>query len=219
MPNPKPETMEYALQRVDSWRALANRFVHDNDVDDVLQKARIKVWKYWPRFDATKGKLNTWVSNIVKQCAMTWRRDMGRNKRKNEILNTDTAVRSLSDPEVVRTILERSREQHAISERVLNIVLTNRHRSKGCRSLDKILTGTIKRRPTYTVVEAVKAGIAARIKRADDRAIGVYKQFVALGSGSVRAFAKRNGVPFSSADTLIKRGRKLHDRENTNVSS
>lgn len=47
------------------------RIVNNKEVaEDVLQEAFIKIWKYGEKFDASKGRLFTWMLNICKNAAL-----------------------------------------------------------------------------------------------------------------------------------------------------
>ena len=49
------------------YTAMARRLSHSpNDIDDLLQKTAIRVWKHQDRFDPSRAQLPTWVSHIMR---------------------------------------------------------------------------------------------------------------------------------------------------------
>jgi len=72
-------TLEDALDVVGKWKPLAEKII-GRDADDVLQVARIAVWKNFHKFDP-RFTLNTWIGTIVRNKAITALRDSQRFKR------------------------------------------------------------------------------------------------------------------------------------------
>jgi RNA polymerase sigma-70 factor (ECF subfamily) len=74
-------------QEHDNLRRFAFRLVSD-DGDDVLQEAYLRVFRYWPRFDPSRGSPISWLYRIVYNEAVS---DL-RRKRRRPITSEKEAV-------------------------------------------------------------------------------------------------------------------------------
>lgn len=65
---------------------MINRIVPDlHQAEDILQEALVRIWCSFERYDATKGRLFTWLLNIARHMAI----DAVRSKRYREHALTD----------------------------------------------------------------------------------------------------------------------------------
>lgn len=70
------------------------RIVQDTEIsEDVLQEAYIKIWNSAAQYDATKGRLFTWMINIARHCAI----DKVRSKEFNKSLKNQSLENSVSN--------------------------------------------------------------------------------------------------------------------------
>ncbi len=65
------------------------------NAEDVLQEAFVKIWKNISSYDKSKGKLYTWLINIARNTAIDSLRVKG-YKMKNQIQSLDNSVRSIN---------------------------------------------------------------------------------------------------------------------------
>jgi RNA polymerase sigma-70 factor, ECF subfamily len=75
--------------------------VVEEDAENLLQDCFVKVWRNAQSYDATKGKLSTWLLNIARNTAIDFTRSkLYSQKQKNQnldtLVNTDTISKSTS---------------------------------------------------------------------------------------------------------------------------
>lgn len=85
----------------DNYAAALNgvifRLVDDNDLsEDILQEAFVKIWNNFNNYDASKGRLFTWMLNITRNLTIDTLRSKGyKNQRK--ISSDENSVSNLAN--------------------------------------------------------------------------------------------------------------------------
>ncbi|MBA2248964.1 MAG: sigma-70 family RNA polymerase sigma factor [Chitinophagaceae bacterium] len=64
--------------------------------EDVLQEAFVKIWNNFTNYDATKGRLFTWMLNLTKNLTIDTLRSKG-YKKQSKIQNNENSVNEYSD--------------------------------------------------------------------------------------------------------------------------
>lgn len=83
---------------------VISRIVGDSELaEDVLQEVFVKIWKNLPHYDASKGRLFTWMMNIARNSAIDMVRLKG-YKQAQKVQSLDTAV--YTDPKSEPNISE-----------------------------------------------------------------------------------------------------------------
>jgi RNA polymerase sigma factor (sigma-70 family) len=73
------------------------RIINNNELaEDVLQEAFVKIWNSFQSYDATKGRLFTWMLNIARNLSIDTIRGKS-YKKQTKIQNTENAVINASD--------------------------------------------------------------------------------------------------------------------------
>jgi RNA polymerase sigma factor (sigma-70 family) len=92
-----PEAFTYLYDHYSSaLYGIIFRIVNDDDLaEDVLQETFIKIWKNLDSYDASKGRLFTWLINITRNHAIdTYRSKDFRQQNKNQ--KVDDSVNSIN---------------------------------------------------------------------------------------------------------------------------
>jgi len=72
----------------------------DETAEDVLQETFVKIWNSFPTYDASKGKLFTWMLNIARNLAIDKVRSKGfKNSKKNQ--NLDDVVHVVDEQQSI----------------------------------------------------------------------------------------------------------------------
>ena len=84
----------------DNYSAALNgiifRIVNDEDTsNDILQDVFVKIWQNFSSYDATKGRLFTWMANIARNASIDYTRS-GNFKISNKIQNVDDSVSKIN---------------------------------------------------------------------------------------------------------------------------
>lgn len=74
------------------YKMLENREV----AEDVLQEAFIKIWNNFTNYDASKGRLFTWMLNLTRNLTIDTIRSKG-YKKQAKIQNSENAVNNITD--------------------------------------------------------------------------------------------------------------------------
>jgi RNA polymerase sigma-70 factor (ECF subfamily) len=79
---------------------VINRIVNDEEqANDILQEAFVKIWKNSASYDTSRGRLFTWLLNIARNCAIdATRSKQNKDGRKNQSL--DNSVKSINKTRV-----------------------------------------------------------------------------------------------------------------------
>ncbi len=103
----------------DTLYGVVLRIVHDEaQAQDIIQDAFVKIWKQSKSYDASKGKLFTWLMRIVRNQSIDVIR---KNKRSGEIRNESGDVsmestvadnRDLSEDHDIRVVLSQLDNHH-----------------------------------------------------------------------------------------------------------
>jgi RNA polymerase sigma factor (sigma-70 family) len=73
------------------------RLVEDKELaEDILQEAFIKIWNNFSNYDATKGRLFTWMLNLTRNLTIDTLRSKG-YKKQSKISGDENAVSNLAD--------------------------------------------------------------------------------------------------------------------------
>jgi RNA polymerase sigma factor (sigma-70 family) len=85
----------------DNYSAAINGVISrmvDNTVvaEDILQEVFVKIWNNFASYDATKGKLFTWMINLAKNLTIDTMRSKG-FKKQQKILQDENAVSNVRD--------------------------------------------------------------------------------------------------------------------------
>lgn len=72
------------------------RMVNDMTVaEDILQEAFVKIWNNFAQYDASKGRLFTWMANITRNLTIDTMRSKGyKNQQKTAGIETSTNTRT-----------------------------------------------------------------------------------------------------------------------------
>jgi RNA polymerase sigma-70 factor (ECF subfamily) len=62
-------------------RAVGGLFTSPDDVDDAVQEAAIRIWRYWSRYDPAKGPRQAWACVVARTAALDYRRREARHRR------------------------------------------------------------------------------------------------------------------------------------------
>ncbi|WP_309607839.1 sigma-70 family RNA polymerase sigma factor [Flavobacterium sp.] len=88
--------------------------------EDILQKTFLKIWDNFDSYDASKGRLYTWMLNIARNMAIDYQRS---KYNKNKIQNTDINVYTLNNLTIaddsidtigLKKVVEKLKAEHLI---------------------------------------------------------------------------------------------------------
>ncbi len=85
---------------------IINSIVTDKDIaNDVLQNVFINIWRKIDSYDASKGRLFTWMLNIARNASIDEIRSKGfRQSQKNQSLNDNVDVAGASTEAVIEDV-------------------------------------------------------------------------------------------------------------------
>jgi RNA polymerase sigma-70 factor (ECF subfamily) len=95
---------------------------HEEIAEDLLQDTFIRIWNSFSSYDATKGRLFTWMVNVARNIAIDKTRSKEfRNSSKtedleNNVLTLDKQINSEINPEVIglKDLVEKLKPEHKI---------------------------------------------------------------------------------------------------------
>jgi RNA polymerase sigma-70 factor (ECF subfamily) len=101
---------------------IIHAIITDNETaNDVLQDVFVNIWKKIESYDATKGRLFTWMLNIARNAAIDKIRSKGfRDGQKNQPLseNVDINIGQISGPSVtdvgLRKVISRLKDEQRV---------------------------------------------------------------------------------------------------------
>lgn len=129
----------------------------EETAEDVLQDAFVKIWKKSASYDASKGRLFTWILNIARNSAI----DMIRSKsykgsQKNQSMDNgvyyrETMVSTISTDSIgVREIVDKLKPEH---REVIDCVYFNGYTHTEAAKALNIPLGTVKTRIKIAIRE------------------------------------------------------------------
>lgn len=95
---------------------------HEEIAEDLLQDTFLRIWNSFSSYDATKGRLFTWMVNVARNIAIDKTRSKEfRNSSKtedleNNVLTLDKQINSEINPEVIglKDLIEKLKPEHKI---------------------------------------------------------------------------------------------------------
>lgn len=135
------------------------QIVNDGELaNDVLQEVFVNIWRRIEQYDATKGRLFTWMMNIARNAAIdTLRSRSYQNSRKNQSIgdNVDTIqVTDVIQPGIdtigLRKVLEKLREEQRI---LIELAYFKGYTHEEIAELEKLPLGTVKTRIRNALIQ------------------------------------------------------------------
>ncbi|OQP64969.1 RNA polymerase subunit sigma-70 [Niastella vici] len=135
------------------------QIVSDGELtNDVLQEVFVNIWRRIEQYDATKGRLFTWMMNIARNAAIdTLRSRSYQNSRKNQSIgeNVDTIrVTDVIQPGVdtigLRKVLEKLKEEQRI---LIELAYFKGYTHEEIAELEKLPLGTVKTRIRNALIQ------------------------------------------------------------------
>lgn len=85
---------------------IINSIVTDKDIaNDVLQNVFVNIWRKIESYDASKGRLFTWMLNIARNASIDELRSKGfRQSQKNQSLNDNVDIPGASNDPVIEDV-------------------------------------------------------------------------------------------------------------------
>lgn len=124
-----------------------------NDVElanDVLQEVFINIWKKIETYDATKGRLFTWMLNIARNASIdTLRSRSYQNSQKNQPISTTTEWSNSRSAQVnidnigFRRVVERLKKEHRT---LIDLAYFKGYTHEEIAEIENIPLGTVKTR-------------------------------------------------------------------------
>jgi RNA polymerase sigma factor (sigma-70 family) len=133
----------------------------DESAADVLQEAFITTWKNIEKYDASKGKLFTWLYNVTRNCAInTTRSKTFKSQQKNDSLdNYVNYAATLPVAELNINKIGLRKQVHLLREDYKNVVELSYFNGYTHEEIAKILgipEGTVKTRLRNGIIELRK---------------------------------------------------------------
>ena len=129
--------------------------------EDVLQDAFITAWKNIDKYDASKGRLFTWLFNVTRNCAINTTRSKNyKSEQKNDSIDNYVSYVDEKDNTVLNINQIGLRKQiHQLREDYKNVVELSYFNGYTHEEIAKILTvpvGTVKTRLRNALIELRK---------------------------------------------------------------
>jgi RNA polymerase sigma factor (sigma-70 family) len=126
--------------------------------NDVLQEAFINIWRKIDSYDQAKGRLFTWMLNIVRNLAIdTIRSKAYQNSRKNQelpdvfSLNQDNHLTHLNIDEIgLRKVLEKLKPEHRV---LIDLAYFKGYTHEEISEIEEIPLGTVKTRIRSALIQ------------------------------------------------------------------
>ena len=126
--------------------------------NDVLQEAFINIWRKIDSYDQTKGRLFTWMLNIVRNLAIdTIRSKAYQNSRKNQelpdvfSLNQDNHLTHLNIDEIgLRKVLDKLKPEHRV---LIDLAYFKGYTHEEISEIEEIPLGTVKTRIRSALIQ------------------------------------------------------------------
>jgi RNA polymerase sigma factor (sigma-70 family) len=135
------------------------QIVNDAELaNDVLQEVFVNIWRRIEQYDATKGRLFTWMMNIARNASIdTLRSRSYQNSRKNQSIQHDVDTIQVTDvlqPGVdtigLRKLLEKLKEEQRI---LIELAYFKGYTHEEIAELEKIPLGTVKTRIRNALIQ------------------------------------------------------------------
>lgn len=135
------------------------QIVNDAELaNDVLQEVFVNIWRRIEQYDASKGRLFTWMMNIARNAAIdTLRSRSYQNSRKNQSIrdNVDTIqVADVIQPGVdtigLRKVLEKLKDEQRV---LIELAYFKGYTHEEIAELEKIPLGTVKTRIRNALIQ------------------------------------------------------------------
>ena len=126
--------------------------------NDVLQEAFINIWRKIDSYDQAKGRLFTWMLNIVRNLAIdTIRSKAYQNSKKNQelpeviYLNLDTHKTHLKVDEIgLKKVLEKLKPEHRV---LIDLAYFKGYTHEEIAEIEEIPLGTVKTRIRTALIQ------------------------------------------------------------------
>jgi RNA polymerase sigma factor (sigma-70 family) len=126
--------------------------------NDVLQEAFINIWRKIDTYDQAKGRLFTWMLNIVRNLAIdTIRSKAYQNSRKNQelpdvfSLNQDNHLTHLNIDEIgLRKVLDKLKPEHRV---LIDLAYFKGYTHEEISEIEEIPLGTVKTRIRSALIQ------------------------------------------------------------------
>ena len=126
--------------------------------NDVLQEAFINIWRKIDSYDQTKGRLFTWMLNIVRNLAIdTIRSKAYQNSRKNQelpdvfSLSQDKHLTHLNIDEIgLRKVLDKLKPEHRV---LIDLAYFKGYTHEEISEIEEIPLGTVKTRIRSALIQ------------------------------------------------------------------
>ena len=126
--------------------------------NDVLQEAFINIWRKIDSYDQTKGRLFTWMLNIVRNLAIdTIRSKAYQNSRKNQelpdvfSLNQGNHLTHLNIDEIgLRKVLDKLKPEHRV---LIDLAYFKGYTHEEISEIEEIPLGTVKTRIRSALIQ------------------------------------------------------------------
>ena len=126
--------------------------------NDVLQEAFINIWRKIDSYDQTKGRLFTWMLNIVRNLSIdTIRSKAYQNSRKNQELpdvfsiNQDNQQTHLNIDEIgLRKVLDKLKPEHRV---LIDLAYFKGYTHEEISEIEEIPLGTVKTRIRSALIQ------------------------------------------------------------------
>lgn len=131
---------------------VVHQIIADKEIArDVLQEAFVTAWKNIEKYDASKGRLFTWLFNVTRNCAInTTRSKAYKTEQKNDSFDNYVSYADAKDSESVNINQIGLRKQvHLLREEYKNVVELSYFNGFTHEEIAKILNipvGTVKTR-------------------------------------------------------------------------
>jgi RNA polymerase sigma factor (sigma-70 family) len=135
------------------------QIVSDDELaNDVMQEVFVNIWRRIEQYDATKGRLFTWMMNIARNASIdTLRSKSYQNSRKNQSIqdNVDTIqVTDVIQPGVdtigLRKVLEKLKDEQRV---LIELAYFKGYTHEEIAELQKMPLGTVKTRIRNALIQ------------------------------------------------------------------
>lgn len=126
---------------------------------DILQEVFVKIWRQIEKYDATKGRLFTWMYNIARNTAIDMLKSKGwQNEQKTDQLDvihlsTTITTESLSDSPDIKSLIQHLKQDF---KEVVELSYTQGYTQEEISVLLNIPLGTVKTRMRAALLQLRK---------------------------------------------------------------
>ncbi len=135
-----------------SLLTIVSQIVNDMELaNDVLQEVFINIWRKIESYDATKGRLFTWMLNIARNASIdTLRSKSYQNSQKNQSISDTTEFSSSpgkanQDIDIIgfKKVMERLKKEHRV---LIDLAYFKGYTHEEISEIENIPLGTVKTR-------------------------------------------------------------------------